>query len=415
MPLSDTAIRNAKPGIKPDGKPCGGAYKMGDKDGLYLTVTKAGGKLWRYDYRFHGKRKTLSLGKYPALSLKAARAKLSDARAQLAEGIDPAEHKQATKTAKREAGANTFQAVALEWFAKQSPHWAPANARVVLGRLENNLFPWIGAEPVADITAPKLLATLRRIENRGAHETAHRCRALAGQIMRYAIACGLAERDPAADLRGALTPVKPRPMPAITEPKLLGELLRAIEGYQGSFPVRVALQLAPMLAVRPGELRGARWEEIDLEAGEWNIPAERMKGGRPHWVPLPRQAVELLRELYPLTGPEGFLFPSERTKARCMSDNTVNAALRRLGFDRDTVVGHGFRATFSTMLNGMGYDPDVIERQLAHKERDAIRAAYHRTEYREDRRAMLQAWADYLDGLKTGAEVVPFKKTGGAA
>ncbi|MGH8544196.1 MAG: tyrosine-type recombinase/integrase [Gammaproteobacteria bacterium] len=395
MPLTDTAIRNAKPGEKP--------VKLFDGGGLYLLVNPNGSRWWRFDYRFAGKRRTLSMGVYPAVGLKQARDKRDAARKQLAAGIDPG----LARKAERSADADSFEPVAREWHAKRAPGWAPGHAEKVLGRLERDVFPWLGSRPVSEVKAPELLAVLRRIETRGALELAHRAHQICGQVFRYAVATGRAERNPATDIRGALPPAKQRHHAAITDPKDVGALLRAIDGYRGSIVTQGALWLAPLTFVRPGELRKAEWGEIDLEAAEWRLPAERMKMRATHIVPLSRQAVEALRELHPLTGSGRYVFPSERTRDRPMSENTVNAGLRRMGYAKDEMTGHGFRSMASTLLNEQGWHRDAIERQLAHGERDAVRAAYNYAEHLPERRKMMQAWADYLDKLKAGAEVVP--------
>ncbi len=300
-----------------------------------------------------------------------------------------------------------LEAVAREWHAKYARLWVPSHAEKIIMRLERDVFPWLGARSVGEVTAPEVLAVLRRIESRGAIDIAHRVHQNIGRIFHYAIATGRAERNPATDIRGALPPAKEKHHAAITEPKAVGELLRAIDGYQGSFVTQCALRLAPLLFVRPGELRKAEWSEIDLEAAEWHIPAERMKMRAVHIVPLSRQALAVLHELRPLTSSGHYVFPGLRTPTRPMSENTVNAALRRLGYGKDEMTGHGFQSMASTLLNEQGWHRDAIERQLAHGERDAVRAAYNYAEHLPERRRMMQAWADYLDGLKNGAEVVP--------
>ncbi|MGH8589832.1 MAG: tyrosine-type recombinase/integrase [Gammaproteobacteria bacterium] len=392
--LTDIRCRNTKPREK--------SFKMADAGGLYLILNPNGSRWWRFDYRFARKRRTLSMGTYPAVSLKLARARRDAARKQLAAGIDPG----LARKAERSAIADSFDAVAREWHAKRAPTWAPGHAEKITGRFERDIFPWLGGRLVGQITAPELLAVLRRIEARGAIELAHRALQNCGRVFRYAIATGRAERDPAADLRGALPPVKERHHAAITDPKDIGGLLRAIDGYRGSFVTQCALRLASLTFVRPGELRKAEWSEFDLEGTEWRIPAERMKMRAIHVVPLSAQAVAVLHELRPLTGSGRYAFPGLRTPTRPMSENTVNAALRRLGYEKDEMTGHGFRSMASTLLNEQGWHRDAIERQLAHGERDAVRAAYY-AEHLPERRRMMQAWADYLDGLKSGAEVVP--------
>jgi len=402
MALNDLQARRAKcPADKKQ-------IKLADGGGLHLLVTAKGSKYWRLDYRFRGMRKTLALGVYPDVSLAKARARTQEARELIADGIDPA----MVKKAKLRAKKNSFESVAREWYEKQSAIWKPTHAATVIDRLEANIFPWLGNTPINDIEPPDLLAVLRRIENRGAVEVAHRVKAVCGQVFRYGIATGRCKRDPVPDLRGALTPRKTVSMATITDPKRVGELLRAIEGYQGSFPVKCALQVAPYLFVRPGELRHAEWPEIDLEAAQWHIPAEKMKMKRLHLVPLSRQVVAILRDLQPLTGRGKYLFPSVRSTARPMSENTVNAALRRMGFEKTEICGHGFRGMASTILHEQGWNSDVIERQLAHVEGNKVKGAYNHAEYLPDRTKMMQAWADYLDGLRTGADVVPIKRRG---
>jgi integrase len=390
--LSDIAVRNAKAAAKP--------YRLADEKGLYLEVVPSGGKLWRMKYRFSGKEKRLALGVYPTVTLRDAREKRDAARKLLANAIDPSVERRIQKASRIERAANSFETVAREWFAKRSPNMADSHSSRVLRALERDVFPWLGTRPVAEVTAPELLLILRRVEGRGAAETAQRLRQICGQVFRYAIATGRAERDPAADLKGAIIVPRGGRFPAITEPKALGALLHTLWGYQGTFVVRSALRLAPYTFVRPGELRKAEWRELDLDGALWKIPGPRMKGRVEHLVPLSRQAVEVLRELQPLTGSGRLVFPSVRSAERAMSDNTVLAALRRLGVDKSEMVGHGFRAAASTLLNEQGWNRDAIERQLAHNERDPVRAAYHRADYLAERRRMMQAWADYLDGLR---------------
>jgi integrase len=403
MPLTDIAVRSAKPTDKPQ--------KLADGGGLFLLVTPTGGKWWRLKYRFEGKEKLLSLGTYPDTSLKDAREKRDHARKQLASGIDPSENRKAAKAARADQSANSFEVIAREWYAKQASNWVPSHGEKIIRRLERDIFPWIGNRPIAGITAPELLSVLRRIEDRGAVETAHRAHQNCGQIFRYAIATGRAERDPAPDLKGALPPVKQAHYAAITDPKAIGDLLRAIDSYQGTLITKCALRLAPLVFVRPGELRKAEWSEFDLEAGEWNIPAERMKMREPHLVPLSTQAIAILAEIRALTGTGRYVFPSARTRTRPMSDNAILAALRRMGFAKDEMSGHGFRAMARTILDEiLQVRPDFIEHQLAHAVRDPNGRAYNRTAHYAERKKMMQHWADYLDGLRAGAAVVPFKK-----
>jgi integrase len=383
-----------------------------DGGGLFLLVTPSGGKLWRFKYRFDGKEKLLALGPYPEISLAEARTKREEARTQIEHGIDPGAVRKAQKEADT-VETETFEVIAREWYLKFSPAWAPSHAETNMARLKRDLFPWIGARPIKDIKAPELLTCLRRVENRGALEVARRLRALCGQIFRYGTATGRCERDCAADLRGALPQSAEKHHAAITDPKEVAPLLRAIDGYQGGFVVKCALRLAPMFFVRPGELRNAEWAEIDLDEGAWNIPAEKMKMKQPHIVPLCAQAVAILTELKQLTGASKYVFPSLRSFARPMSNNTVNAALRRMGFDKETMTGHGFRAMARTILDEvLQVRPDYIEHQLAHAVRDPNGRAYNRTSHLAGRREMMQTWADYLDGLKQGAQVLPLHRKG---
>lgn len=406
MALTDTAIRNAKPKAKP--------YKLADGAGLYLEVMPTGARYWRMRYRLAGKDTRLAFGVYPEVTLAEARGRRDDARRLLREGRDPgAERRSARLTAKLAAGT-TFVGVANEWLATQKRKLTPATYDKAERILKANVFPWLGDRPIGDIDAPEVLAVLKRIEARGANETAHRVKARIGQVFRYAIAHGTAIRDPSADLRGALAPVVSRSHAAVTDPAAVADLLRALDGYAGQMVTRCALRLAPLVFARPGELRHAEWSEVDLDAAEWRIPAGKMKMREAHVVPLSTQAVAILRELQPLTGKGRYLFPGIRTYTEPMSENTVNAALRRLGFDKDTMTGHGFRAMASTRLNEMGWAPDVIERQLAHAERNKVRAAYNRAQYMAERKKMMQAWADYLDALRTSANVVPLRSAGAA-
>jgi integrase len=402
--LSDIETRKAKPKDTP--------YKLADQRGLYLLVNPNGGKLWRMNYRFEGKQKTLALGTYPDVPLSQAREKRDEARKLLAGGTDPGEHRKTQKQTALDRAANSFEAVAREWLSKYQSTWVPAHAARIVRRLELDVFPWIGARPMADITAPELLAVLRRIEERGALETAHRTLQTCGQIFRYGMATGRTERDPAADLRGALPPIKGKHFSAITDPREIGALLRALWDYQGSFVIRCALRLAPLVFVRPGELRNAEWSELDLDRAEWYIPAGRMKMKEPHIVPLASQAVTILRELHALTGTGRYVFPSPRTTSRPMSENGVLSALRRMGYGKEEMTGHGFRAMARTVLDEvLGFRVDIIEHQLAHAVKDPNGRAYNRTTYLDERHRMMQAWADYLDGLRNGAGVIPLRRT----
>jgi integrase len=389
MALTDAAIRNAKPRDK--------VVRMFDALGLYLELSPKGAKLWRWKYRHQGKEKRLALGVYPEVSLLRARESCAEARDLLRAGTDPGHARKAAKTA-TDAGVS-FETVAREWHDKHANLWAKSYAPGVLRRFERDVFPWIGAVPIAELTAPAVLAMLRRIEERGAVETAHRALTCCGQVMRYAVATSRADRDPCADLRGALPPTAPTHFPAITEPDQVAELLRAFDGYQGGLVVASALRLAPLVFVRPGELRTALWADIDLDAGRWTFMAS--KTATAMVVPLSKQAVAILRDLKPLTGRGRYVFPSARTAFRPMSDNAVLAALRRLGISKDVMTGHGFRAMARTILDEVLHFPaELIEQQLGHAVRDPLGRAYNRTTRLPERVAMMQRWADYLDELK---------------
>jgi integrase len=391
MTLTNTAIKNAKPSDKPK--------RLFDGGGLYLEVSPKGGKYWRFKFRFGGKEKRLSLGVYPDVSLKDARERHSEARKLLANGIDPGEHRKAQKAATGTRDSNSFEIVGREWFAKQAPNWAENHANRIIRRLERDIFPWIGGKAIADINAPQLLEVIRRIEDRGALETAHRALQNCGQVFRYGVATGRAERDPSGDLRGALPAVRGKHFAAITEPEKAAEVLRALDGYRGTLPVRCALRLAPLVFVRPGELRKAEWADMDLDAAEWRYTVT--KTDTPHIVPLSRQAVEILVELRPLTGRGRYVFPGARSAKRPMSDNAILGAMRRLGISKEEMSGHGFRAMARTILDEvLGFRQDYIEHQLAHRVRDPNGRAYNRTAHLPERRKMMQKWADYLDKLR---------------
>ena len=404
---SNTTIKAVKPG---DGR-----RRLSDGAGLYLLLFVNGGSHgWRFDYSFAGRRKTLSLGPYPKVSLSTARKKAEDARNLVAEGVDPSDaRKQVRSATARQRDAHeralaglppidSFEAVAREWYAKNEPSWAPSHAEKIIRRLERDVFPWIGTRAIASIRPADLLALLKRVEDRGAVETTHRVHQNCGQVFRYAVATGRAETDPSRDLRGALTPWKPEHYPTLTDAREIGQLLRDIDAYEGGFITRCAMKLAPLLFVRPGELRRAEWGEINLAAKEWRIPAAKMKGRVMHIVPLPKQAIVILRDIQALTGGGTWVFPGVRTNGEPMSENTINAALRRLGYDRTMLTAHGFRSMASTMLHERGWPSDVIERQLSHAERNAVKAAYNHAEHLPARRDMMQAWADYLDALRLG-------------
>jgi len=399
--LTESTIRALKPADKP--------YKRFDEKALYLLVTPAGSKLWRMQYRYGGREKLLSFGAYPEVSLRRAREKRDEARRQLADGVDPSAMKRAEKVAQ----ADTFAALAVEWLDMQRKKYKPKTLKKVEWILKDLLIPHLGSMPIRKITAPELLAVLKRLESRGIHETVRKTRQLAGQVFRYAIATGRAERDPAADLKGALAPVVVKNHAAITDPVKVGELLRAIDGYSGHPATQAAFKLAPLLFVRPGELRAARWEEFSLDGKEpeWRIPAERMKMGELHIVPLASQAAAILTELREITGPDGYVFPGLTNSNRPMSENALTAGLRRMGYTSEQMTWHGFRTIASTLLNEQGWHPDLIELQLAHAERNSVRAAYNKAQRLTERRKMMQVWADHLDELKATCNVLPFKRS----
>lgn len=404
MSLTDTTIRSTKPGEKP--------AKLADSKGLYLLLNPNGSRWWRMDYRFAGKRKTLSMGTYPDVSLKAARTRLDEARKLLTEGTDPSEYRKATKNMRQELAANTFEVIGREWYAKTAPTMAESTKQKLLRRLEVDVFPVIGHRAIAELAAPDLLAVIRRIESRGALDIAKRMHNACGRVFRYAVGHGLATRDPSRDieLKDILPPADTKHHAAVTDPKLVGELLRAIGGFTGAFATQCALRLAPLVFVRPGELRHAEWTEFDFDKTEWRIPAGKMKMKEQHIVPLSAQAVAILKEIQPVTGRGKYVFPSERGGGRPMSENTVNAALRRLGYTKEEMTGHGFRSMASTLLHETGWTHAVIERQLAHGERNKVSAAYNHAEHLPERRKMMQSWADYLDKLKAGAEVIQLRQ-----
>ena len=400
--LNDTRIRQAKPSERD--------YKLTDCEGLQLLVRPSGSKLWRLAYRFAGKQKQLALGAYPTVTLAEARDRRDAARKLLANGKDPGLERRLAKIAAA-AGGNSFREVAEEFLEKRARE---GRAEIILNKARWLLAPAFksfGNRPVGEITAPELLQALRTFEQRGCYESARRMRTVAGMVLRYAIATGRAERDISLDLRGALTAPTVKHRAAITEPSQVGALMRAIEGYTGHATTRMALQLAVLLFVRPGELRHARWREIDLEKAVWDVPATTMKMNRPHRVPLARQAIAILRDLQQITGQGEFLFPATTTVRRPMSENTLNAALHRLGYGKERICAHGLRTTASTLLNEMGrWNPDAIERQLAHKEKNEVRHAYmHAAEFWAERVEMMQAWADYLDQLRSGAKIFTFR------
>jgi integrase len=404
MALTDTAVRTAKAREK--------EYKLADSGGLYLLVTPAGGKLWRLKFRIDGKERKLALGRYPEVSLADARKDRDAARSQMAKGSDPAREKQRQKVRSKLSAENTFAGISAEYCDKRkrdgARRWAPATAircEFLLKRLDAS----IGHLPIAEIEPADVLAAVRKLEVKGRLESARRTLQLAGSVFRYAVATARLGSDPTRDLQGALTAPTVKHYGAVTEAKRVGELLRTIDDYEGSGIAKLALQLAPHVFVRPGELRHAEWSEVDLDGALWTIPAGKTKMRKPHHVPLSRQTVALFREVYRHTGPSGYVFPSIRTRTRPMSENTINGALRRLGYASDEMTAHGFRAMASTLLNESGkWHPDAIERALAHGDSDKVRAAYHRGAHWKERVEMAQWWSDYLDTLRSGAEIVPF-------
>ncbi|WP_426196217.1 tyrosine-type recombinase/integrase [Massilia sp. DWR3-1-1] len=393
-PLTDTRIRTAKPREK--------SYTLADGGGMYLEVSPAGSKVWRMAYRQqNGKSNRLTFGSYPEVSLSEARAKRAVARKQLSEAIDPAQHKRDEKSRVAVAGAHSFEVVARAWLAKTAAERATSTQKKNTNWLEKNVFPFIGSLPISSIRPAEVLSVLRRIESRGAFESTHKIKQLCGQVFRFGVASSLCDRDVTTDLRGALASVPEAHFAAITEPRQVGPLLKAIHCYSGHPFAAAALQLAPLVFVRPGELRSAEWGEFDLAAAEWRIPAAKMKMSSDHIVPLSKQALAILNRMQPMTGTERYVFPSIRTSDRCMSENTVNAALRGMGFDKETMTGHGFRAMARTILDEVLEERvDLIEHQLAHAVKDPNGRAYNRTAHMPARRKMMQRWADYLDGLR---------------
>lgn len=394
MKLTDTFVKRKQGNGK--------VQKHSDGGGLYLYITPEGKKSWRLGYRFLGKQKLLVIGPYPAISLKEARERREAAKKLLVDNIDPSTAKQEAKAVAASAAKNSFQTIALEWLEKYSVNWTAAYKNHILRRMEKYVFPSLGKRPIKSVTAPELLEALRRAEDRGAGFMAHQALSECGRIFRYAIATGRAERDIAADLRGALTPRSYKHFSAVTEPKAIGKLLLALDTYKGTFTVRCALRLAPLVFVRPGELALAQWKEIDFEKNEWRIPPERMKMRQMHIIPLAHQAVEILREVHTLSGQGQYVFPARGNTEKDTPMNRISLvrALRAAGYSKEEMTQHGFRAMASTMLNELGYNRDWIERQLAHGDRNGVRAAYNYAEYLPERRRMMQEWADYLSELK---------------
>ncbi len=403
MALTATGIRN----LKPSDKPAGDKYR--DADGMYLLVTKAG-MYWRMDYRHAGKRKTLALGVYPTVLLAKARQRRDEARELLADGIDPSQAKRDDKQAKADAAANTFESVARTWMEKTEPSRAATTHGKLNAWLIKDVFPTIGSKPIADISPRNVLAMLQKVEARGTIDSAHQIKQLCGRIFRFAVASGWAQRDVTVDLKGALSAPMQTHYAAITEPTEAGALLRSIDNYTGHAYAAAALKLSPLVFLRPGELRSAEWSEIDLDAAQWRIPAEKMKLRIEHMVPLSTQAVAILRTVHPISGQGKYVFPSIRTSERCMSENTINAALRGMGYSKEVMTAHGFRAMARTIMDEvLNERVDLIEHQLAHAVKDPNGRAYNRTAHLPARVAMMQRWADYLDKLRNGADVVPIR------
>ncbi|HEY4135795.1 MAG TPA: integrase arm-type DNA-binding domain-containing protein [Alphaproteobacteria bacterium] len=406
MPLTDTAIRQVKPGPKP--------FKLADGGGLYMLVTPAGAKYWRWKYRLHGKEKVLALGVYPEIALAKAREAHKEARKLLADGVDPSQARKDDKRATKLAAANSFEAVARLFLTENAPLVAASTQAHAVAWMKNDVFPWLGKRPIAEIDAPEILAVLKRIDGRGARHTSHKVRSVMSRVFRYGIRHGVCRSDPARDLIGAIPPAKTKHFAAILEPSKVGEMLRAFDGFRGTFSVQCALKLAPMLFVRIGELRAMEWAHVDLDKAEWRYTVSKTKTD--HLVPLSSQAVAILRELHGLTGSGRYVFPGARSPKRPMSESAINAALRRMGFDTKTeITGHGFRAMARTFLHEeLDQKPEVIEHQLAHAVPDSLGSAYNRTKFIKERVAMMQLWADHLDRLKAGAgNVVPLHRDAG--
>lgn len=401
--LSAMAVKNAKPKDK--------AYKLSDGGGMFLLVDTKGGRYWRLAYRFGGKQKTLTLGPYPEVTLEAARKGRDKARHLLRESTDPGMVRKIDKLTARHKSENTFEVVAREWHAKFRAKWTDHTANKNLRILEINAFPWLGSRSIGDVTAPELLAVIRRLEERGLLDTAHRLRYTVGQVFRYGIATGRCERDLSADLRGAIAPLRKQNMAAIVDPQAFGQLLRDIWGYKGALATCYAFRLSALFGLRPGEIRSLEWAEVDTVNRLIRIPMGKMKARRLHVVPVAPQALAILEELRPLTGEGRYCFPGMQNRDRPMSENTINAALRRMGYDTQTEhTAHGFRSSFSTMAHGSGlFRAEVVEVQLAHKHGDPTRLAYDRGDFLEERRRLMAWWADQCDQMRRGAEVIPLR------
>jgi len=396
MALTNTAAKNAKPKPK--------LYRLTDGAGMYLLIKPSGKKYWRLDYALHGKRKTYAIGSYPQISLKDARVKREEAKQLITDGVDPVQSRQQAKHDRTVSAGNIFEAIAEEWFVKQD--WTQGHRRTVRSRLDRDVIPWMGQRPINEITAPEILRVLRRIESRGAIETTHRCKTICSQVFRYAIASGLADQDPTISLSNALKTHKSVKMAAITDPEKAGGLMRAIRCYQGDIITRCALVLSALTFVRPGELRHAEWQEIIWIKKEWVIPGAKMKMRKDHTIPLSEQALSVLREIHQLTKNGKYVFPSLRSNSRPMSENTVLAALRRMGYSKEEMTPHGFRSMASTLLHENGFNHEAIELQLAHSRKDTVSAAYDRSRLMPERRQMMQWWSDYLVQLENGEKAV---------
>ncbi len=406
LPLSDAKVKNAKPKAK--------NYKLTDGGGLFLLVTTSGGKLWRLKYTYAKKEKLLALGAYPTVTLSDARQRRDDAKRLLDNGVDPSDNRKAVKDAKNEAAANCFEVIAREFHNHKKFKWSEEHAATILTRLEKDVFPWIGAIPITSVSVKDVKSVVKRVQSRGTFEAARRILTIMRQVFTHAVSNEYTQHNIVQGLEiDDLPPTSEtrKHMAAVTDPKELAPLLRAMDAYRGGFVAQCALRLLPLFFCRPGELRHLEWKDIDFDGQQINLPASKMKMKADHIIPLSAQAMVILRELQPLTGHGQYVFPSTRSFSRCMSDNTINAAFRRMGFDGNTVVAHGFRATARTLLHEvLQFTPYAIEAQLAHRVPDVLGRAYNRTQHIDERRRMMQVWADYLDGLKQGAKVIPFKK-----
>lgn len=415
MKLTVTEIKNAKPKEKP--------YKMSDGGGLYLLV-KQSGKYWRYDYRFADKRKTLAIGVFDEVGLKDARERLRDAKQKLESGVDPSIHKQMQKHTTKSQYENTFESIANEWYLSMKDHWSESHGERVISYLKRDVYPWLGSMPIESIKAPEIITIIKRVSGRGALDAAKRVKGFVQQVFDYAVAHAKVSRNPAKDINLSiiLPPREKKHFATLTNPEKIGELMRAIDNFQGTLVVKSALKLSTMVMLRPSEVSNAEWSEIDFDNEMWTIEVRRMKARqhvkksndpeKAHYVPLSRQALAIFKDLHPLTGNGKYIFPSARGMSRAMSNNAVRAALRTMGYNNSEITPHGFRAMASTMLNELGWNADAIERQLSHRDKNVIRRTYNHAGYLKERKEMMQFWADYLDDLKEGADILPFKRQG---